>query len=369
MIKASDGKIGVRGLLAIVTLIIGMKNADMTTSILIRHGQTASWLMPIISALIIILPLFFLFLLLKKYQDKGLVQIIYKITGKYIGFILNIGLFVITMSGIFLSARNITGGIMNGLFYARTPTTLLLVFGAAGVFLIANRGLETIARTAWLILIPIILVYISIFLFARGDITPGFIYPIQGPGIYKLLKESASHSPILGEVILVAVLFPYARNFKDYRFSILIGLLISVIMISSLIWLAITIFDYPSISHIAFPFHTLTLFIRAGRFLKNLEIYFLFFWIIGNYVRYAFYVYLAAAIFGYTLRVKEFEPLILPVASLAMLLALIPENSVKAILYLRDNVVLQGSWIFFVIFPAALWLVDRIRGGDVNEKD
>jgi spore germination protein KB len=77
---------------------------------------------------------------------------------------------------------------------------------------------------------------------------------------------------------------------------------------------------------------------------------------------------LTALIFSFTLNIKEFEPLLLPFAALAVLLGTIPKNYVEEVYVYRQAFLLKRSWMIFVILPLLLWLISLIKEKRQNEK-
>jgi len=121
-------------------------------------------------------------------------------------------------------------------------------------------------------------------------------------------------------------------------------------------------FDYPSVNHVMFPFHQTLTLIHLGRFFINVEAFYFAFWVIASVIRYTIYLYLTAAIFAYTLRLKEFEPLILPFAALVVLLGMLPGNIMQTTLIYRQSILLKSTWLIFILLPFVLWLLSKIRG-------
>ncbi|MFZ5987667.1 MAG: GerAB/ArcD/ProY family transporter [Bacillota bacterium] len=361
MIESTDRKIGTRELTALLIISISYKIADMTPITLFKEGQNAAWMMPVISALIMLIPFFALLSLLKKYENKGLIDLIYLLAGKYIGFIISIAIFAVTFAETVLNSRNFVD-IQNALFYSNTPTIAIYILVTAGCFFVASRGFEVIAGISR-IFIPVIgLVIILLIILAWKDANFSYLFPIAGPGPLELLKGSFKNSFILWELFIFTTFFSFSRNYKSFKKASLLGLVVGIFVISLFIIIYTGIYDYPGVEELAFPFQKLKFYVNIGRFFRNIEAFFLFFWIIGFVIRFSAYLYLSTAIFAHSLRLKEFEPLLLPMAGLTILLGMIPPNSIKAILVLRENIVFNGSFILFFFLPPILWGISKLKG-------
>ena len=231
MLSKSDGKIGTRGIIAILCMTIGFKLTDMTPTILFDEGKTSTWMIPIISTLALIVPYLVLLSLLKKYKDKGLIDLIYNLTGKYIGFIISFSFFIIILTGTVLNSRSYAD-IINTMFFPRAPLILIYIQGIVISYFIANRGFENIGRVAWYFFITIKLSLILVILFAWKDVDTSFLFPLWGPGKLEILKSGISNLTMLGEMFLFTILYQYTRNYKIFKKASLLGLLITAFELS-----------------------------------------------------------------------------------------------------------------------------------------
>lgn len=356
-----DGKIGSREVFVLVAYMISVELSDLTPTFLFEEGKTATWMIPLMTGIMMI-PLFLLLsALLKKYEDKGLIDIVYTLTGKYIGFIINFALFLIMFLNTALNSRDYVD-IIQTLYLPRTPRTSIYILLMTAVWFIASRGLEVIGRTAWFVF-PILTLVLGIFVvMALGKVDLSFLFPFWGSGWLETLKTSVQHIAIEGDILFLPVLFPYVRSHKEFKAPVLLGLLLSMVEMAGSFAIYIATFDYPSVNHILFPFHQTLSLIQLGRFFINIESLYFAFWVMASVIRYTIYLYLATAIFAYTLNIKEFEPLLLPIAGLVIMVGMIPGSPLEVVLVLRQNLLLKGTWIFLIALPIVLWVLSKIRG-------
>jgi len=364
MIKKSDGKIGLRGIISIFCMAVGFKLTDMTPTMIFKSTENSSWMVPIISGLIILIPLLLLLPVFKKYEDKGLIDIVYITMGKYFGFIFAFLLFITTLTGTVLNTRNLVG-IVNTLFLPKSTNFLIYIQVIAISYFIANRGLETIGRICWFFFITIKGSLILVILFAWKEIDLSSLYPIWGTGKMSIIQESFFNISIFSEFILITILYQYFRSYKICKKSMFISIILTVFELTVFFIIYITIFGTRGVTLISFPFHQLTMYISAERFFTNLESLFFPFWIIGSTLRFSIYIYFTSAALGFTLKLKEFEPLILPVSALTLLLGLIPKNIVKTVLVYRENYFYKYSFVYILGLPVILFILSKIRG-EVN---
>jgi len=124
----------------------------------------------------------------------------------------------------------------------------------------------------------------------------------------------------------------------------------------------VMMFDYIAPQKMMHVFSQMTRLTKIGIFISNLDAFFFGLWILTGIMRFSFYLYGTAGVYGYTLKIKEFEPLILPFAVLTIIIGLIPNNPSETILILRDNFLIKKTWIIFFGLPLILWIVAKMKG-------
>ncbi|MEF3303090.1 GerAB/ArcD/ProY family transporter [Paenibacillus sp. GYB003] len=363
MIKLSDGKIGFREFFSLIVFTIGLKLTDTTPTFLFLSGGNAGWLMPVISCLFLSIVLVVMFSILKNNPGKGLLDLTFELTGSAGGFLIGFLFFVILLTATVLNSRSYVS-IVNTMVYQRTPVPVLLLLLLAAACFIASRGLETIGRVAWLIFPYAYAIFFVLFFLVWDFIDWLHLFPIAGPGIIPLVKESVFHTSVYGEVIYLLALVPYVRTFADFRKASFIGFGLSIFNIVLAMAVFIAVFDYPAVRDMEYPFQQLTRTAQVGQVISHVESIFLFFWLMCSVVHFAVYLHLIAFLFARTLRIKAFKPFVLPFSGLVLLLGLLPENEIVASLY-RDDLI-ESTSIFYIVLPFILWALDKRKRGRVR---
>ncbi|MBU8880069.1 GerAB/ArcD/ProY family transporter [Bacillus sp. FJAT-29790] len=363
MIKVSDGKVGTREFISIVLLSTGIKLSDTSPNLLFTDGKNAAWTIPFLSFVILIVPFFILISLLKKHEI-GLMDLLSKLMGKIVGGIIGFCLFFIMFNSTVINSRGYVD-IVNTMFYPKTPVPALLLMLLATSYFVSKRGLEMIGRTAWIVIPTILFSQLLLIAFVWKDIDWMHLFPIGGPGLKHIMKESITHSSIFGDIILLAAFYPFVRTFKDFRLASLLGFGISCLQIALFVAIYVMVFDYPEIINMAFPFQQLTRMASIGETLTHIEALFLGLWLISSVIHFAIYLYLSAFFFAGALRIKEFELLLLPLAGLAFFLGLVPENIFQLNQYREFFLIIITSMLIFL--PVFLWIADRWKGRRKDE--
>lgn len=359
MIKPTDGKIGSREFFAIVLISILIKTTGSTPMYLFNSGQNAAWLMPFLFLLVIIVPLVLLYKVLKENKDKHLVELIYSLLGKWLGFIVLLLIFLFSFSSLVLSSRS-TIDIVGTLFYPITPKVIIYLILMFASYFVANRGLEAIGRTAWLSYPALNIFLIIALLLAIPILQVNFIFPIQGPGLPQLITSSVKHSATFAELFLLGFIYPFVRSDKDFRIGSFYGIAFTTLQFAIILAVFIMVFDYPSIVNLAYPFQQLTKIVEMNVVLANYDSVFLAAWTVASVIRFAILLYITTLIFAYMLRLEEFEPLLLPISGLVVMLGIIPENPIVAMDYF-SRIVIENGWIVINGFPILLWVCWKWR--------
>lgn len=358
MIKLNDGKIGAKEFFAMIIFMIGIKFKDGTPELLYEAGKNAAWMMPLFSLVFLLVPFLMLLSLLKKHQT-GFLELIFKLTGNHVGSILILLLFVLFFGSVTVNYR-IHAEIISTLFFTKTPVAILVFVIVAASLYIAYLGLETIGRISWLILPTFFALMIVLIAFTWRQINWGFFFPIEGPGLAAVLRESVKHSAIISEVILLSALYPFLQKERDFRSSFSIGIVFSCIQLAVFLVLLVLVFDFPGVANINFPYQQLTRFVTIGPIISHAEGLFLGFWSIVTAIHFAIYLILLVFLFARLLRLKENARLLIPLAGIIFFLSLFPENVFQLTEYRKAYIAFK-SWFAFCLV-ILLWVLDKWKG-------
>lgn len=358
MIKISDGKVSGKEFAVVIFFMIGIKFKDSTPDLFFSKALNAAWMMPIFSLLIFIVPFLLLLSLLKNHQI-GLSELIFKLTGKYAGTVVISILFLAFFAA---TINNFRGHIeiLNTLVFQETPVSVSFILFIAVSFYIAYRGFAAIGRSGWLFFAPLQTLMLLLIIFSWNELNWGFIFPIAGPGIIGIMKDSFKYSSIFGEVILLSVFYPFLRSDKEFRCSSIVGATFSVLQVSLFLILIVLVFDYPGVERMNFPYQQLTRYVTIGGIVSHVEGVFLGFWSLVSAIHFAIYLLISAYLFSSVLRLKEGFRLLIPLAGLVFFVGLLPENAFT-ILSMREKITIFGSGLLIVL-PILLWGLDKWKG-------
>ncbi|HWL24435.1 MAG TPA: endospore germination permease [Ureibacillus sp.] len=355
----TKGILGTREFFAILIITIGTKLTDNTPSALFEKVGSGAWITIILMCLISIIPIYLLTKVITVFEEKNLVEIINHLFGKYIGFIV---LFIIwlveTYSTVLGSA--VYADIIETLYFVQTPLFILYIILIGVAAYGAKKGIEFIGSTAWMTLIGlnIALFVVLITAFFQGRIN--YLFPILGNGMVEIIKESTTNASIYGDFLYLGLIATALRSKNVYKKGIWMGYIyITIVFVLSVIAYNM-LFDYISIVQINYPFHEAIRYIQLG-FLTNAESLFLPFWLIASFIRFAFYLYISALLFGALFKIKKFEYIVPPLALLIVFVGLIPEAPVFSVFHMKEQFIFFTT-PFFLFLPLIIWMTAKFKG-------
>jgi spore germination protein KB len=360
------GKIGLREYMAITLLAIGTKLADDTPAILFHNLENSAWMAPIIMGLIAIIPITLLLKVYTRYPNKNLMDILQILLGKHLGYLI---ILMLSVSGFAVNIidTSIYTDIIGTMYFTETPTIFLYMILMAVSAYGAKKGIEQIGSVAWALLtyIKISLFIALILAMANGNFS--YLFPIFGPGKWEIIKESSLKLALYADFLYLGVIASYISSTKDIKKGTWISLIIISIEFPLSIIAYLSLFDYESVKLLNYPFHETIRYISVG-FLSNIETFFFPFWLVATFIRFSIYLYISSVMFGWLFKIKEFEYLIPTLATLMVIIGMIPETPTFSMGDIKEKIVNLSAPSFFFL-PILLWIRSLMKGGSINDKN
>lgn len=365
MIK--EGKIGVQEAVCLITIAITTRVFFTSPGVLADVLGTTGWYMTLISAAGGALGFTFVYLLLKRFPGKNLVEIFDKVFGRWIGFAVSFLLAVIFMLNAAIMLREFTD-VMKVYVLELSPPAFIMGIFVIGVAVAAFMGLEAIARFSKLIAYFLLTAFIAVLVLSWQNYEVHRLTPLLGNGLDKTFYHGALRSTVYADAIILGVIAGPMQGVNHikkagYRAILLSGLLISV----SFIAFSLT-FPYYTAAEITAPMYQMASLIDYGRFIQRLESLFLFVWNISTFISVSISFYISLSVYSKVFRIQNIRPIILPACVILITLALIPKDIVSVVKgYV--HVIRQSGWIVFFVPPIlALGIakIRRLKGGAQN---
>jgi spore germination protein KB len=362
--KQTEGKIGIREYVAIILLAVGTKLSDDTPTLLFSTAKNSAWISMLLIGMLNVIPLLFLIKVFSVHRDKNLHDLNLHLFGKVLGNILSLGMLAFGFAALVLDSATYVN-IISTIYFTKTPSialyfVLMIVCGYG-----AKMGIQHIGSAAWITLfyLKTTLALALLLAFTKGNVK--FLFPIWGPGTSEIVKTAASKVSIFADFYFIGIIAPFVNTFKEFKKGTLLAFSIVLIEITMALIIYVMLFDFTSIEVISYPFHELILYISIG-FLNNVESMFLPFWLIAAFIRFAFYLYMVLILFGGIFKIKEYEYIVPVMVILVIFLGITPKNATFTIPYLREQLLMILSPIFFFL-PSLMWVIAKVRGDFKNE--
>lgn len=354
----TEYKIGLKEYFALVVLVIATAVSDDTPSIVIYHLKNAAWMQPLLSALIFALPLYLLVKVVQQHDTKSFVDIIMTNMGKHVGTGL-LFLFWIIMSLRIIIDGAIYTDILESMFYPKTPTIIgfIVLFAVSGY--LASKGIAHIASFAWIFLISIKLTFLFALLLAIRSGSHFFLFPLLGPGLGEVLKQSLLKSSIYLDFIFLAFLLPFLKSKKIFTKGSWLAFLFITFELTLAFMAFLMTFDYTTARLQNFPYHEILRYLHLG-FLTNMESFFFPFWVLAAFIRFGFYLYINLFLLGHLFRFKQPNYLLPSLITLFILVGLMPQIPSFSLFSYHEQFYNITTFVM-LSFPVLLWCFTLLK--------
>ncbi|MEC1717031.1 GerAB/ArcD/ProY family transporter [Schinkia azotoformans] len=359
------GKIGIREYVAIILLVVGVKLADDTPAILVEPLGSAYWMVPLINGILSFIPIYLMIKVITLYKNKNLHDCIIHLFGKYIGNSLSTILLLLGICALIVDSA-VYVDIISTMYFTNSPPLIIFAVLMTTSAYIAKKGLEHLGTISWLVLFYLLISIFMALLFSLQDGNGHLIFPIFGPGVWEVIKESTSHVSIYADFFFLGLIAPYLVSAKAFKKGTITGLCIVSILICFSFLIYLFVFDYEGLNMVNYPFHELIRLIRLG-FLTNVETFFFPFWVVATFIRFSFYLYLIALFLGGICNIKNFEYLIPTIATITVIIGMAPDAPTFTIFTLRE-MLLEVTSPVFLFFPCFMWLIAKLKGEFKHDK-
>lgn len=321
----NEGKIGVQEAICLVVLSTGNRIFFTAPSVVAQATGNAGWYMAIISCAVTMLAFTFIYLLLKRFPGKDLLQVFRISFGGFFGTLIGV-----VYAGSFLTASGILlrefYEMLKSYVYPNTPISVLNATMVIAVSIIVFLGLESIARAGKLVAIISSFSYVSLLLLASQNYRLCNLFPFFGYGLGNTIMEGLTRSSAFSEVIILAVFAGSLQGPQHIKKAGFLSILLSGLVISSGLFCLTLVFTYYALQQQTAPLYELAILINYGDFLQRLDPAFLFLWVIITVISSSVVFYCAVSCFCKSFRLSDKRPVILPMAILLFAVTMIPSD-------------------------------------------
>jgi len=356
-VKQTD-QLGIREYICLAILMASMRGTEHLPSMLYRQAQNAAWMLPILSAVLFFIPLFLLLKTLSVFQGKNLFDVIRQLLGKYVSFLVCLLIFLISSFAVSVDSR-IYSNIISTYYFLTTPNLIIYAIFMFVCAYGAVKGIQRIGSISYLTFFYIAFSFFIAFLLSLQDSQLEAIFPIWGPGTTELVRASTTELTLYADFFILTILIPYVTSYKDFRNGTWFSFVCVSIQLSFATVLFITLFDN-ALKGLDYPFHTAIRYISLGEFLPNIETLFLPIWLFGVFIRFSAFIYINALMFSQLFQIKDYKFLIPSIATIYLMIGMIPENAIDT--FLLKGIVGDIAGPTFSVISIILWLAAWFKG-------
>lgn len=357
MIK--EGKFGVQESISLISIIIVSKIFYSSPSVISRYVGTSTWYMTLISGITAAIAFTFIYLLLKRFPGKNIIEIFEIVLGKVIGPVFS-GILTIWM--IFYASTLLREfvDVLKVYVLPLSPVYYIVGLFMLGVIILSYVGLETIVRTGKLFVYTVLVGYLLLIVLSWQNYDFHRMFPIWGYGFKNTAIHGILRSSTYGDVIILAVIAGSLQGVSHIRKAGYISILISTLLIS-ISFAAFTLaFPYYTLQEVTAPMYELATLIDYGRFFNRLDPIFLFIWIVSSLVSITAIFYISTSIYCKMFSIQEIKPVILPFAVIIFTAAIIPPNAPSVILG-NVHFAREYGWAVSFLLPIITLVVAKLR--------
>jgi spore germination protein KB len=356
MIK--EGKFGVQEAVWLTTIAISAKVFFSSPAMLTGIVGNSGWYMTIISAAIALVGFLFIYLLLKRFPKKDIVEIFDLSLGRIFGFIFS-GILALYMLFVAITRLSEFNEVLRVYVFPLSPNWYIIGIFIVSVSIMSWLGLESIARFSKLLVYIMLAGFILVLAMGTQNFNINNLYPVLGHGLDKTITTGIVRSSVYGEVIILAIFAKTFQGVKYIKKEGIISICLSALLISlSLLAFTLT-FPYYTAKEITAPMYELATLIDYGRFVQRVEPIFLFIWIISSLISTTIVFYSFVWIFCKMFRIQDKKPVILGASVIVYAAALMHKDIISVISVNVQFMRNYGSIVF--ILPLLALIIAAIR--------
>ncbi|MNI37586.1 Spore germination protein YndE [compost metagenome] len=341
---------------------------QLGTTIIFGFGGTAgreAWIAELISCFLGVIIILIYTALMRMNPGLSLVQWFPAQLGRWIGtpiaFLYPL-LFLYTVGRIIADIRDmVSTTILNN-----TPLLLISALFIIIIGYCVYGGAQIIARLGELFF-PIVILIFSIeiiLLFSSGVMHITNIQPVLEHGwgpIWNVVYPAGITQPF-GETLALAMFWPQTKNPSKVMKITILSTLLSGIMIACLDIFVISVFG-GVFSRFLYPLYTLLSLISVGKFIENLQMFGVLYFLMTALLKGAIYMYAALKGVQQLTKLKSYHALMIPGCIIAWLLGMtMSKNIAEHIYYHHFKILVPYVWVpLFIILPTVLLLVAWFR--------
>ncbi|RQD76840.1 MAG: spore gernimation protein [Candidatus Syntrophonatronum acetioxidans] len=323
-----------------------------------REDAWISTLIALVNGLLISL---LVITLMKRFPRQTIIQYSEVILGKVLGKVIGLGYIWFFLHTNAIIVREF-GAFMATAFMPNTP---LIIFNGLIVvlaILVVRSGLEPLARLNEWIFIVTGFFFVVIAMFVISEMNLENLRPFLERGIMPSLKGAITPTSWFGEIIILAMIFPFlSRPQKGYRIGAGAVLIAGAFLFTGLLQ-AVSIFGPELVKRFDFPILEVVRLISLGDFFERIDALVMAIWVGGVFVKTSVFHFATVTAAAQWFNLEEYNPLAIPLGLLTVILSIhLFEGAADLVKFLSETFPFYALSLFEVGIPALLLVTAFIR--------
>ncbi|MNN03845.1 Spore germination protein YndE [compost metagenome] len=290
------------------------------------------------------------------FPDKLPTQYSRILYGKYVGGVIGFAYTVFYMNK---ASRDLMDGglLVFASTLKETPLFIINTMMMLTVVYVLHKGVEVLARTAFILLWVVFLIGMIILLLVlfSGILDFTRILPVLSNGFQPVLKSvyRQNYQFPFGEIICFTMIMPFLSNQKAGLRAGLLSILLSGLILSATVVITISVLGVEIAGRSIFPLLTMVGKASIGDFVQRMDILVVMVLIIGDFFKISVYFY--AAVIGISdLMQIPYRKVLYPLALIVLFSSLTIARTYSEHVKKGGDVLYKMDPLFYVILPAAL---------------
>jgi spore germination protein KB len=295
----------------------------------------------------------------KRFPDQTVIQYLPTVVGKPLGKFAGL-VFICTfwmMSAVVL--REIVEQMR--FFLPETPPLIIVIMMIFLIVYAMKKGFETYARTAEVFSLLAVFFIVLLLVLNLPNTAWKNITPVLADGFFPILKGlPLQFSYGLETLMFMSLWFPCLNKNKEGSRAVLVGLPLAGALLSVLVAVIIAFTGTTLTTRIIYPVFYMSEYLLIGNFLQGFEAIFMLLWLSTSYLEILVFFYPPVVGLAQWLNLKDYQPLILPMAVILIILAMQPSNIIETLKW-DAFISIYIKLPMGLLIPVA-WVIALIRG-------
>lgn len=360
----AKGKITINQIIILLYFICHGSLLGAATSSMFVFSREDSWMVPIISCIIGMIPLLIYTSLMNRFENQHIFEIVDSLCGKILGKIINFILIIFVCSYLIISFWNLSNFISSQYLY-NTPQGFIAILFIIPIIYLLSKNIHIILRSGIIIFILSFLFFIISVFALVPQVQIVNIFPILQNGIASPFESVFNTIGYLVLPLFLITCIPKnsIKNYQKFTKKIIIAYLLIQLSIILIVFCVLSIFGIELASLYQYPEFQILRRVTIGGFIERVESTLSIHWVLDLFMLITFCCYFIKTGMNHIIPIKNKlnQNIFHLIIALIMLVSLFifPSNTSA------NNFLMHTYPIFchigFFIIPMILYLISIIQ--------